>query len=96
MEDLLENLPRSLIIDSGPPKRIIPLPHSHLSIQITPGWVKLLLNSHPVNIPQNGKIGRDMVLEVRRQDKAEGSVQRIKDGLEDMQQGIIHWGERIL
>lgn len=96
MEDLLETLPKALIVTSGTPKRSIPLPHSHLSIQITPGWVRLLLNSHPVGIPANGKIGRDTVLEVRRQDSAEQSVQRIREGLEDMQKGIVHWGERIL
>jgi len=41
-------------------------------------------------------MGRDLVLEVRRQETAERCVSRLREGLEDMQNGLAHWGERIL
>ena len=96
IEDLLLTLPPRLIVPHGPPRRQIPLPQSHLSVTLSPGWVSLWLNSHDVGVPFIGKMGRDLVLEVRRQDSAEGNVRRVREGLEDMLSGVVRWGERVL
>ena len=96
IEDLLRTLPARLIIRDGPPRRQIPLPHSHLSVTLSPGWVSLWLNSHDVGVPHSGKLGRDLVLEVRRQAAAEEVVKRLREGLEDMAGGVVRWGERVL
>ena len=54
------------------------------------------LNSHDVGVPHSGKMGRDLVLEVRRQVAAEEVVKRLREGLEDMAGGVVRWGERVL
>jgi hypothetical protein len=96
IEDLLLDLPDFLIYPAGPPKRQLPLPHSHLSVTLSPGWISLWLNSSDVAVPIRGKMGRDLVIELRRQETAERCVARIREGLEDLQNGLAHWGERIL
>ncbi|KAK1923107.1 hypothetical protein DB88DRAFT_493812 [Papiliotrema laurentii] len=96
IEDLLLTLPRYLVVPDGPAVRRLPLPQSHLVVYLTPGWVSLILRSHPAGRPTTSKVGRDTVIEVRRQPTAEATVERIKDGLEDMQNGLVQWGERVL
>ena len=96
IEDLLLDLPGFLIYPRGPPKRQLPLPHSHVSVTLSPGWISLWLHSNDVTVPTKGKMGRDLVLEVRRQETAEKSVVRLREGLEDLQNGLAHWSERIL
>ncbi|GFZ48515.1 hypothetical protein JCM24511_06263 [Saitozyma sp. JCM 24511] len=97
IEDLLLTLPPRLIspqpeTGSSPPPRSLPLPHSHLSINLTPGWAQVYLHPRPYTA---GGGGRELVLEVRRQKDAEGSVRRIGDGLEDLQRGLVSWGGRV-
>jgi hypothetical protein len=63
-----------------------------LSINLTPGWAQLYLHSRPYTA---GGGGRELVLEVRRQKDAEGTVRRIGEGLEDLQRGLVSWGGRV-
>ena len=97
-EDLLLTLPLSLITPSVPDGRLrsrVPLPHPHLLINLTPTWCQLYLSTVPYGSSERIKAGRDLVVEVRRQITPEDSIRRVGEGLEDIQRGMVRWGDKV-
>ncbi|WVF73215.1 hypothetical protein IAT40_008034 [Kwoniella sp. CBS 6097] len=106
VEDLLVNLPPELIIRYSPSaqiNRILPLPQTHLSVNLTPSWASLYLHPTPVSRSSasgrgghRGGGGKELVVEVRRTNTLEGTVKMIGDGLDDINRRLVAWGDRVL
>ncbi|ORX40774.1 hypothetical protein BD324DRAFT_612069 [Kockovaella imperatae] len=97
-EDLLLRLPPSLILPEAPPGRLrsrVPLPHPHLVINLTPTWCQVYLSTLSIGSIEKNKAGRDLVIEVKRQRTPEETVRKIGEGLEDIQRGMIRWGDKV-
>ncbi|WVR00383.1 hypothetical protein IAU59_007526 [Kwoniella sp. CBS 9459] len=105
IEDLLNTLPPELIIPSTNPStqisRSLPLPQTHLSVQLTPSWAGLYLHSTPVSLALASSSStrggsKELVVEVRRTNTLEGTVKMIGDGLDDVHRRLVAWGDRVL
>lgn len=86
------------------PGRALPLPHSYLSVILTPLWAQLYVHARPLVLSgadpggSGGRgRGRELVLEVKRQPRqtVEQVVLSIQTGLEEIDRGTVPWGARL-
>ncbi|GMK58280.1 hypothetical protein CspeluHIS016_0503120 [Cutaneotrichosporon spelunceum] len=98
IEDLLIHLPRRLVAPPDEPvgevRQALPLAHTHIAVTLSPLWAQLWFSYSPVNATntRGARVGRSLVVEVRREKDPESMVRTFGQALEWLRTGQIGWG----